>query len=369
MISLYLKISSFFAYCGEYMKTILIIDDAQIDQDYLADLLSSSYNVVHAFNGNEGINLIKNNEKHFDAILLDLIMPVMDGYTVLKYLNKNNITSKIPVIIISGENEDAEAECLKYGIVDFLHKPFSNVIVKLRIDNSIKLYTHKNNLEDTVIQQANDLIIQNAELHENIEELIDILGTAVEARDSDTGDHIKRVKAYTKILAKTMYDNYPEYYLTPSRIKAICELSSLHDIGKLYISDNVLLKPGKLTTEEFKQIKKHPLFGYNLLKRVQKIWKYNPEYKVISYEICRSHHERYDGKGYPDGLSGNKIPVSAMIVSLADVYDALTHDRVYKKAIDKETAFEMIINGECGSFHPKLLDCFRKCKKQMEEVI
>ena len=357
------------------MKTILIVDDTEMDHEILSDALAETYKIDHAYSGKEALERINKTEEPYAALLLDLVMPGMTGFQVLEKLNEQGITDNLPVIIISGESDNAERECLKYGVIDFIHKPFDFQIAILRVRNAVNLFSYKTELEQTVYQQTVDLKEQNdrlnetaSKLHQNVVELIDILGASVEARDTDTGGHIQRVKGYTRIFANGMAKLYPEYELTPEYIDKIVETSSLHDIGKLKVSDAILLKPGRLTDEEFAEIKKHPVYGCELLKRIHGIWESDPEYRDLCFDICRYHHERYDGKGYAQGLEGDDIPVSAMLVSLADVYDALTHDRVYKEAFSKEEAYKMITNGECGAFHPKLLNVFNKYRSEIERV-
>ena len=196
--------------------------------------------------------------------------------------------------------------------------------------------------------------------------MIDILGTVVEYRNLESGQHIERVKGYTKLLAEQLMKDYPEYGLTSDKVSVITSASALHDIGKIAIPDAILMKPGKLTQEEFEYMKSHTTKGGEILNSIKNVW--DEEYGKVSYEICRHHHERYDGRGYPDGLKGEQIPLSAQIVSIADVYDALVNERVYKSAFSKEKAFQMIVTGECGVFSPKLLDCFWNARRAFERL-
>ena len=219
---------------------------------------------------------------------------------------------------------------------------------------------------ETLKKQYQLLKIQAARLQKSNTNIIDILGTVVESRNLESGEHVMRVKGYTEILAKEMMKEYPEYGLTDKKIEVIVSASALHDIGKIAIPDNILLKPGKLTQDEYEYMKSHTTRGCEILNNIKDVW--DEEYEKASYEICRHHHERYDGRGYPDKLKGDEIPISAQLVSVADVYDALVNERVYKSAYSKEQAFSMIINGECGIFSPKLLECFRNCREQFEEL-
>lgn len=257
--------------------------------------------------------------------------------------------------------------------MDYITKPFNNVIVQKRVKNAAGLYKYKMQLEERVEEQTSvlrkayqALKIQAEKLRENNQQIIDMLGTVVEYRNLESGEHIKRVKGYTGILAECAMKEYPEYGLTEEKINTIVAASSLHDIGKITIPDGILLKPGRLTEDEYEYMKSHTIRGCELLDEIDQEWE--PDYKKVSYEICRHHHERYDGKGYPDGLKGEEIPISAQLVSVADVYDALVNERCYKDAYSPDEAYRMIINGECGMFSPKLMEVFRKVRREFEEM-
>lgn len=243
----------------------------------------------------------------------------------------------------------------------------------MRVKNIVDLFTYKKSLEDkvavqtqTLREQYNLLEIQAAKLKETNIRIIDILGMVVEFRNLESGEHIKRVKGFTEILANQFMKDYPEYGLTDHIIEMIVSSSSLHDVGKIAIPDNILLKPGRLTNEEFECMKSHTVRGCDVLNNIEGVW--DDEYREYAYDICRHHHERFDGRGYPDGLKGDDIPISAQLVSVADVYDALVSERCYKKAFPKPQAAQMIINGECGIFSPKILDSFQKVTAQFEAL-
>lgn len=353
-------------------EKILIVDDMEINREMLAVILGDTYPVIEAANGEEAIAVIKKSGDDLAAILLDLIMPKLDGYAVLEYMRENKLMNRIPVLVISAESSsEAEIKCLETGVSDFIRKPFDSGTVRKRVGNVVDLFMYKNSLEDKVAAQTEVLRRQNnlleqqtRRLRENNEKIIDILGTVVEYRNLESGEHIKRVKGFTRILAEKAAASYPEYHLTPERINIIVAASALHDIGKIAIKDSVLLKPGRLTADEFDYMKSHTTKGCDIIDQIEGAW--DKDYEVTSREICRHHHERYDGKGYPDGLAGEDIPISAQLVSVADVYDALVSERVYKEAYDKETAFHMILRGECGVFSPKLMECFRAAKAEFE---
>lgn len=252
------------------------------------------------------------------------------------------------------------------GVTDFIHRPFNDRLVKKRVDNVCSLFNIHNELEETVRIQTQSLLETNKLLAQSKENVIDILGTMVEYRNFESGEHVKRVKKYTKILADKVMERYIEYQLDKHKVEMIVSASALHDIGKIAISDAILLKPGKLTVEEFEIMKTHTIKGTEILNNIHDVW--DAEYEKIVKEICHYHHERYDGNGYPDRLMGDMIPISAQIVAIADVYDSLTHERIYKKAIDKQTAFDMIMNDECGVFSAKIKDCLANVRKEFEGV-
>ncbi len=354
-------------------KKILIVDDVDINRELLAGMLEDEYEIVMADNGRRALEILEKMHDGLALMMLDLIMPEMDGFAVLKYLQSKPWASKLAIIIISSDSAaQTEARCFDYGVADFVHRPFDARLVKKRVNNIISLYQYQEELEQRVAKQTETLRKQYALLMRQSEQLkkskanvIDILGTVVEYRNLESGEHIMRVKSYTRILAQRLMQDYPEYGLTPEKIDVIASASALHDIGKIAIPDSILLKPGKLTEDEFEYMKSHTTRGCEILKNIKNAW--DEEYGAMSYEICRHHHERYDGKGYPDGLKGEDIPISAQIVSIADVYDALVNERVYKSAYTKEKAFQMISTGECGVFSPKLLDCFWNVRREFEQ--
>lgn len=354
---------------------VLVVDDMQINRDILEEILEEQYTVLKASDGIEALKIIDEEKNSLSIILLDLMMPNLDGFGVLEELKKRELVGRIPVIAISSDSsEDSERRCFGYGVSDFIRKPFNENLVTLRVGNVVALYSYKNNLENKVLEQTRALRNQNlrlqeqtTKLEESYHRIIDILGTVVESRNLESGQHINRVKTYTEILARQMMLDYPEYGITDHMISVMVPASALHDVGKIAIPDSILLKPGRLTADEFEVMKSHTTRGCVILKNIEGAW--DDEYAKMSYVICRHHHEKYDGKGYPDGLVGDEIPIAAQIVSVADVYDALVNERVYKDAIPKDKAFNMIVGGECGQFSPKLMECFRKVRGQFEALV
>ena len=353
---------------------ILIVDDSFINRELLIEMLEDEYEVITCENGLQALELMEENYNELAIILLDLVMPVLDGVGFLKALQNKPIMKDIPILVISGEtNVETEIKCFDYGVFDFIKKPFDNRLVKKRIKNAVDLYMYKNNLEERVAEQTsviseqyNLLKHQADQLAKSNVSIIEILGTIVEYRNLESGEHIQRVKPYTRILGEQLMEDYPEYNLTSKQLNVIVSASALHDVGKIAIPDSILLKPGRLTKEEFEYMKEHTTKGCEIINNIRGVW--SEEYAKASYEICRHHHERYDGRGYPDGLLGENIPISAQLVAVADVYDALVNERVYKSAFSADKAFNMIINGECGTFSPKLMDCFTKCRDRFESL-
>lgn len=330
-------------------KTILIVDDIEINRAVLAEVYKEDYNIIEAQNGVEAVEIINSNI-NISAVLLDLIMPEMDGLGVLREMNKNGKIKHIPVFIITAENEkEMLIEGYHLGAVDVITKPFWMHFLKCRVDNVIELYRHRNELESIVAEQVKRLNNLN-------QSLVETLATIIEFRDCESGEHVKRMCGLTEILMTKVSDMYAEYYLPKNEIDKIVTASVLHDVGKISIPDSILNKPGRLTKEEFEIMKQHTVKGCEIFQNIPNIMDegiYN-----YSYDICRHHHERWDGKGYPDGLSGDDISIWAQVVAVADVYDALTSERVYKAAYSHDTAVKMILAGECGTFNPKVLKAF-----------
>lgn len=342
---------------SESRATILIVDDVEINRTILAEVFKDDYNILEADNGLDAIEMINGNYG-ISAVLLDLIMPGINGLEVLKEMNKSGTIENIPVFLITAaESTKALMEGYQLGAVDVISKPFMPNFMKCRINNIIELYEHRNKLEHIVAEQVERLNSLN-------QSMVETLATVIEFRDCESGEHVKRIGRLTKILMTQVSEMYSEHHLPKKEIDKIVTSSILHDVGKISIPDRILNKPGRLTEEEFEIMKQHTVKGCEILQNIpdiidEGVYKY-------SYDICRHHHERWDGRGYPDGLSGDDISIWAQVVSVADVYDALTAERVYKKAFSHEKAVQMIHDGECGTFSPKLLKAFDEV---LDEII
>ena len=355
--------------------TILIFEDNSIDRSILVELFQSEYKILEAENGKEGLDILKNNLSSIAIVLLDNIMPVMDGFAVLEYLKEKNILNKIPFIMITGESSsEMERRGYEYGIVSYVKKPYQPEVVKQVVQNAIGWFKYKMQLELMVKKQNINMQKQNSVLRQQTKKLnhvneilIDSLSNIVEFRNMESKQHIKRIREYSLCLGKSVMKLYPEYELTPEKLVQIGWASSLHDIGKIAIPDSIILNPAKLTKDEFELIKSHTTKGAEIIQhRVRLNDRAIFDY---AYDIARHHHEKYDGNGYPDGLKGDEISIAAQIVSLVDVYDALTSKRVYKIAYESDIAYQMILNGHSGVFSPKLLKAFTEVKSRFESLL
>ena len=356
-------------------NTILIVDDSKPNRTVLNDLLKDDYEIVEAENGKDALTIIDSYKDDIAAVMLDLNMPVMSGMDFLKAANEMGYMDSFPVLIVTGEEDfDQIGDCFDYGASDFIRKPVEHEFVKKRVKRLVDLYAEKKHLRiqsnkqnSTLQAQFRILQEQTKKLKESNRDIIRILGTIVEYRKLENGARNERIASFTKILGVQIMQDCPEYELTPEKIRILSAVSALYDIGKILIPDSILFKPGKLTSDEFEYMKSHTIRGYDIIEQLAGSW--DPDYIQFGKEIARWHHEKFDGRGYPDGLVGDNIPISAQIVSLADCYDALINDSAYRKAYPLDTAFNMIQNGECGVFSPKLLTAFSKARPFMESVV
>lgn len=333
----------------ESKPEVLIVDDSRMNREILSEMLGSGYKITEAENGEECITALQQRGTGISLILLDIVMPVADGFTVLNYMTRNHRIEDIPVIMISSEgSEETIRRAYEMGASDYISRPFDSKVVCRRVANMIKLYSKQKNLTKLVTEQIN-------KKEKNNRMMIRILSQIVEFRNSESGSHVLHIEKLTEMLMNRLIHKTDRYNIDPVQQDLIPIASALHDIGKIGIDEKILNKPGKLTPEEFEKMKQHSVIGEAILTST-KANTNEPLIKIAS-QICRWHHERYDGRGYPDGLKGDEIPICAQIVSLADVYDALTSERVYKKAFSHEQTMEMIQTGQCGAFNPILLEC------------
>lgn len=345
----------------EYQETILIVDDSALNRMVLIEILGKeNYTFLEAENGQQAVELLDCHPE-VDLLLLDITMPEIDGFGVLEIMNQYHWIEETPVIMISAEDSYTFVErAYDLGASDYITRPFDARVVCRRVSNTLMLYAKQKRLVQMVAEQ-----VYEKEKVSNT--MISILSHIVEFRNNESGLHVVHIRTITELLLRRLRKKTDRYPLTEADISLISTASALHDIGKINIPEQILNKPGRLTKEEFEIIKTHSAVGEHMLRQIP--FNQNEPLVKIAREICRWHHERWDGRGYPDGLKGDEIPISAQVVSLADVYDALTSERCYKAAFDHETALNMIVNGECGAFNPLLLECLMDGADQIKQAM
>lgn len=335
--------------CEFHKPLLLMVDDSEMNRVILSEMLKDQYEILEADCGEAGIACLEQHGGGISIVLLDIVMPGVDGFDVLSLMSRNGWIADIPVIMISSEDsDDSVLRAYELGASDYICRPFDSRIVRQRVSNIMRLYTKQRRLSAMLAQQF-------YERERESRMLVDIMGGAMELRNGESGPHVKHVRKLTEMMLEHLMRKTDRYRITSSDRSTIAAASTLHDLGKLSIPDSILNKPGRLTPEEFEIMKTHTTIGADMLEGMVQ---YRDSALVrTARDICRWHHERYDGSGYPDGLKGEEIPISAQVVALVDVYDALTSDRVYKKAFSHEKAMHMILNGDCGAFNPLLIDC------------
>lgn len=346
---------------SRFRQKILIIDDSEFNRAILAEVLGGEFDILEAENGKEGLEVLEQYERDISLVLLDIIMPVMDGFEVLGEMVNRNWIDDIPVIMISSEDsENIIRRAYEMGVSDYINRPFDAQVVYRRVYNTIKLYAKQRRLIQLVTDQV-------YEKQKNSQIMIGILSQIMGYRNGESGQHILRINLITDILLDELARKTDRYDLSWSRRSVIITASALHDIGKIGISETILNKPVSLTAEEQQIMRAHTLIGAALLKNLELYQ--NEELVKTAYEICRWHHERYDGNGYPDGLKGEEIPIAAQVVSLADAYDILVSKRAYKEAIPHKEAVKRILEGESGIFNPVLLECLVNAQGRIQREL
>lgn len=341
--------------------TILIIDDDGLNRWMLKNIFQPFFHTEEAENGKEGLEKLLQNQEKIAAVLLDVVMPEMDGMQVLHILEKNNLLTKIPVFLITADDRNATMEeAYEMGVMDVISKPVIPFVVQRRVNSVVELFQARKRLDHVVEQQGEEIVRKSNEILELNKGMIEALSTAIEFRSGESGEHVRRIYNITDYILRNTEMGKD---LNNNQIEQISIASIMHDVGKIAIPDAILNKPGKLTKDEFEIMKTHTLQGANLLEKIPQMRKLEAFW--YAYDIARHHHERWDGGGYPDGLKGNQISLWAQVVSLADVYDALVSKRVYKNAFSYEEALRMILTGQCGVFNPKLVKCFFAVEKEI----
>ena len=348
---------------SEFRKPLLlIVDDAEMNRMILREIIGDEYEVIEAADGLEAVKLLQEHGKEISLVLLDIIMPKMGGFDVLSHMMSTDLIADVPVIMISGEHsDDAVLRAYELGASDYINRPFDARVVRQRASNIMRLYARQRRLSALLSRQYYERERANSIL-------LDVIGGAMDMHNGGNGSHAWHVRAITDILIERLIAKTDKYDITRKDRADIAIASMLHDIGKLAIPDNVINKPQGLTSEESEIMKTHTVKGADMLASLDACDAY-PRFFRTAREICRWHHERWDGSGYPDGLKGDQIPISAQVVSLADAYDALTSERVYKSAVPHERAVEMILQGECGEFNPLLIECLEESSDRIADEV
>lgn len=342
---------------------VLIVDDSEFNRELLCGILGESFEILEADSGKEGLKLLRRYGTQISVVLLDIIMPEMNGFDVLDEMNREHWLDNIPVIMISADDSDENIRrAFDLGVTDYICRPFDAKVVERRIRNTITLNLKQRRMLSLLAEQSRD--------KEKIGQMmVDILSNTVCYVNGESGQHIRNIQRITAILLERLLLKTDRYRLSFQDCVMISTASALHDIGKVGINTFILNKPGILTPEEYEVMKKHTLIGEHILKSGElSEFREEPLLKTAE-QICRWHHERYDGSGYPDGLSGEEIPIAAQVVSIADVFDALMSKRSYKEALSAEVALRMIENGECGSFNPVLIECLKQAVGKLESDV
>lgn len=349
---------------NEEQGVLLVVDDAAVNRAILKQIFADSYTVIEAEDGKTGLAKILEGPERLCAVLLDVVMPGMDGLEVLRRLKHEGLLEKLPVFLITAEaSSQVLQESYSLGVMDVISKPVVPYVVRRRVQSVIELYQSRRRLSRTVESQRERLLRQAEEIIELNQGMVEALAAAIEFRSEESGAHVRRIHDATKcILSKTELGKD----LNAKEIKEIALASILHDVGKIAVPDHILNKPGRLTAEEFEIMKTHTVQGAALLGQIPQLRRHRAYHYAV--DIARHHHERWDGRGYPDGLKGEEISLWAQVVSLADVYDALSCKRVYKNAFPRERVLEMIRNGECGVFNPELLRCFFEVEEELSRM-
>lgn len=342
-------------------NTLIIVDDSALNRAILHEIFKDTYQIEEAENGMECLEKILDHKEDVCAVLLDIVMPVMNGMELLKILKTQRLTEQIPVFFITAEGSDRVLkEGYDMGVMDIISKPVVPYVVQKRVNSVVELFRARRQLNNVVEEQQNEIVSQKQKIIELNFGMIEALSTAIEFRNGESGTHVLRIHDITKHML--MYTELGAG-LSEEQIELISLAAIMHDVGKIAIPDAILNKPGKLTQEEYEIMKMHTIQGAQLLESIPQM-KSHEAYRY-AYDIARHHHERWDGNGYPDGLKGDEISIWAQIVSVADVYDALVSKRVYKDAFKEEEALQMIQDGKCGVFSPVLLECFFSVEKDL----
>lgn len=335
-------------------EPLLIVDDEEISRAILGNLFDREYSILEASDGQEALDILRQHNNHVSALLLDVIMPRMNGLELLRILHHKELTKQFPVFLITAEAaDDTMQRAYELGVMDIIIKPITPYVVHRRVNSIVELYRARRQLGATVAQQRDQLLLQTQQLASLSMGMVESLATAIEFRSDESGQHVRRIRDITCHLLRhtALGEGFSE-----NEIRLIGVGAITHDVGKISVPDAILHKRGRLSPEEFEIIKSHTVKGAELLAQIPQMRQH--EAYRYAYDIALHHHERWDGRGYPDGLVGDAVPIWTQIVALADVYDALVSKRCYKDPYSAKQAVEMISDGSCGAFNPALLKAF-----------
>lgn len=346
-------------------KTILIVDDVELNRALLCQMFQDMFVTAQASNGREAVEYIENHLDDIEVILLDVKMEDMDGFQVVEYMREKGYTSTIPVIFITGDEDgNAMERGYELGVVDVIFKPFQASVVIQRVKNILEFFRHKNHLEELVQEQTKELTEQNLRLQEYYYQIVELFQRVIKYRNVENSKHIAYVQGYTEILARQYAKLYSHSKMTEEKIQYIVQASKLHDIGKIVIPDSILKEAGHLSSWEMEYLKEHTDKGAKIINIISEFE--NEEYRRICYNVCKYHHTKYDGSGYPNDIRKDRIPVEAQLVALADMYDALAHMEEKELNGITESTYEILVSGACGELSPKMQACLEASKEQLE---
>lgn len=349
-------------------NVILIADDVEINRSILKEMFKEQYYVAEAENGQVAMDYLEENGDKVACLLLDLIMPVKSGFDVMEYMKETGLIDKIPIILITGDDsKETEETGYNCGASDIIYKPYIERVVMRRVKNVVDLYAHKNHMEALVHEKTLQVEQQTRQLQETNEMILDGLGSIVGYKTDESREHTSRMKRFTHIMLKNLAESHPEFGVSEEQIDMIVRATALHDIGKLGIPDSILLKYGQLSPAEEKVLKSHTVIGCEIMEYFSQMS--NQKFYHCCYDICRHHHERWDGEGYPDKLAGEEISIAVQIVSLVDAYEELVAEHAYTTPYTHETAVQAIVNGEQGVFSPLALECFELSNEEFRKLV
>lgn len=348
--------------------TLLIVEDVELNRALLHQMFCDDFQIAEAKNGKEALEYLELHQREVAIVLLDVKMPVMDGYTVMEHMKEKQWLSHIPVVLITSDGEgDAMERGYQLGSIDVIFKPFKRHVVVQRVYNIVELYRHKNYLEEMVAKQTEELNRQYTRLQGHYEHLTEVIKDIVLYRNTESFEHTAYVREYSKILATHYQKLFPKSKMTKEMVEMIARAAAMHDVGKITMPDSLITRQGRLSDTEMEMLREHTIKGGELVRVMVEFE--SEEFCDICYNVCMYHHERYDGSGYPKGLKKDKIPVEAQLVGLADMYDILVHCDTNKEIFSESKAYYMLMNGVCGELAPRMKQCLESAREELEAYV